>query len=52
MAITRWALPLFRHGLESRLARNRKSGARCADPATLCQQLLNENRIVSTRAAA
>ena len=52
MAITRWGLPLFRHNLESRLARNRKSGARCADPATLCQQLLNENRIGSAGAAA
>ena len=52
LAITRWGLPWFRHGLESRLARNRKSGARCADPATLCQQLLKENRIESAGAAA
>jgi hypothetical protein len=52
MVITRWGLPLFRHNLESWLARNRKSGARCADPATLCQQLLNENRIGSAAAAA
>jgi len=52
MAITRWGLPLFRHNLESRLARNRKSGARCADPATLYQQLLQENRLGSAGAAA
>jgi hypothetical protein len=52
LAITRWGLPWFRHGLESRLARNRKSGARCADPATLYQQLLKENRIESAGAAA
>jgi hypothetical protein len=50
MVITWWGLPLFRHNLESRLARNRKSGARCADPATLYQQLLNENRIGSAAA--
>jgi hypothetical protein len=52
MVITRWGLPLFRHNLESRLARNRKSGARCADPATLHQQLLSENRIGTSAAAA
>ncbi len=52
MVITRWGLPLFRHNLESRLARNQKSGARCTDPATLCQQLLNENRVGSAAAAA
>ena len=52
MVISRWGLPLFRHNLESRLARNRKSGARCVDPATLYQQLLNENRVGSAAAAA
>jgi hypothetical protein len=52
MAITRWGLPLFRHNLESRLARNRKSGARCTDPATLYQQLLQENRLGSAGVTA
>jgi hypothetical protein len=51
MVITRWGLPWFRHCLESRLARNRKSGARCADPAALYQQLLKGNRMGSADAA-
>jgi hypothetical protein len=52
MVITRWALPLLRHCLESRLARNRKSGTRCEDPAAFYKQLLKENRIEGVGAAA
>jgi hypothetical protein len=49
--ITRWGLPLLRHRIESFFERNRKSGARCANPSALYKQLVLEKRAAHANAS-
>ena len=49
MVITRWGVPLMRHYVESLFARNRKSGARCPDPAALYRRLLEQKQVERAR---